>query len=125
YGVRVGGPITVPKLIDGKDRAFFFVNYEEFRLPEQQLRQRVVLSPLAQTGIFTTTSGTQVNVLSLAGANGFTSTVDPTVAALLGDIRTSTAAGSILPIAGDPNRQQFNFVGQGGQNRYFTTVRLD
>jgi hypothetical protein len=125
YGGRVGGPITIPKVFDGKDKAFFFVNYEEFRLPEQQLRQRTVLSPLAQQGIFTSTSGAQVNVLSLAGANGFTSTVDPTIAALLGDIRTSTAQGSILPIAGDPNRQQFNFVGQGGQDRYFTTVRLD
>jgi hypothetical protein len=78
YGVRVGGPIVLPKLFNGKDKAFFFVNYEEFRLPEQQLRQRTVLSPLAQQGIFTTTSGAQVNVLNLAGANGFTSTVDPT-----------------------------------------------
>lgn len=127
YGGRVGGPITIPKLFDGKDKAFFFVNYEEFRLPEQQLRQRTILSPLAQTGTFTTTSGTQVNLLTLAGANGFTSTVDPTIGALLGDIRSSTSLqqGSVLPIAGDPNRQQFNFVGIGGQNRYFTTVRLD
>lgn len=125
YGVRVGGPITVPKLFDGKDKAFFFLNYEEFRLPEQQLRQRTILSPLAQQGIFTTTSGAQVNVLNLAGANGFTSTLDPTLASLLTSIRDSTSQGSILPIAGDPNRQQFNFVGQGGQNRYFTTVRLD
>jgi Carboxypeptidase regulatory-like domain len=125
YGGRVGGPIVLPKLFNGKDKAFFFVNYEEFRLPEQQLRQRTVLSPLAQQGIFTTTSGAQINVLNVAAANGFTSTIDPTIGALLGDIRASTAQGSILPIAGDPNRQQFNFVGQGGQNRYFTTVRLD
>jgi hypothetical protein len=125
YGARVGGPIVIPKLFNGKDKAFFFVNYEEFRLPEQQLRQRTVLSPLAQQGIFTTTSGAQVNVLTLAGAHGFTSTIDPTVGAVLGEIRSSTSQGSILPIAGDPNRQQFNFVGQGGQNRYFTTVRLD
>ena len=125
YGGRVGGPIVIPKVFDGKDKAFFFVNYEEFRLPEQQLRQRTILSPLAQQGIFTTTSGAQVNLLILAGAHGFTSTVDPTLAALLGDIRASTSQGSVLPIAGDPNRQQFNFVGQGGQDRYFTTVRLD
>jgi hypothetical protein len=127
YGGRVGGPISIPKLFDGKDKAFFFVNYEEFRLPEQQLRQRTILSPLAQQGIFTTTSGAQVNLLTLAAANGFTSTIDPTIGALLGDIRASTSLqqGSILPIAGDPNRQQFNFVGQGGQDRYFTTVRLD
>ena len=127
YGGRVGGPIVIPKLFNGKDKAFFFVNYEEFRLPEQQLRQRTILNPSAQTGIFTTTSGAQVNVLNLAAANGFPSTVDPTIAALLADIRSSTSLqnGSILPIPGDRNREQFNFVGQGGQDRYFTTVRLD
>ena len=125
YGVRTGGPITIPKLFNGKDKAFFFVNYEEFRLPEQQLRQRTILSPLAQSGVFTTSSGAQVNVLNLAGANGFTSTVDPTISALLADIRSTTSQGNVLPIAGDSNRQQFNFVGQGGQDRYFTTVRLD
>ncbi len=127
YGGRVGGPIRIPKLFDGRDRAFFFVNYEEFRLPEQQLRQRTILNPLAQSGIFTTTTGAQVNVLTLAAANGFTSTIDPTVGALLGDIRASTSlqSGSILPIPGDLNRQQFNFVGAGGQDRYFATVRLD
>src|SRR5205085_1017658 len=115
----------LPKLFNGKDKAFFFVNYEEFRLPEQQLRQRTILSPLTQQGIFTTSSGAQVNVLNLAGAHGFTSTVDPTIGALLGQIRGSTSQGSVLPIPGDPNRQQFNFVGQGGQDRYFTTVRFD
>ncbi|MEP7272652.1 MAG: carboxypeptidase regulatory-like domain-containing protein, partial [Acidobacteriota bacterium] len=31
YGGRVGGPISLPKLFNGKDRAFFFVNYEEYR----------------------------------------------------------------------------------------------
>jgi hypothetical protein len=124
YGGRVGGPITIPKLFNGKDKAFFFVNYEEFRLPEQQLRQRTVLSPDAQNGIFTTSNGTRINVLSLAGANGFTSTFDPTIQALLAQIRTSTN-NNVLPIPGDPNRQTFSFVGQGGQTRYFTTVRLD
>lgn len=125
YGGRVGGPIVIPKLFNGRDKAFFFVNYEEFRLPEQQLRQRTVLSPQAQQGIFTTSNGTSVNVLTLAAANGFPSTVDPTIGTLLGEIRASTSQGSIAPIAGDPNRQQFNFLGQGGQTRYFTTVRLD
>lgn len=125
YGGRVGGPIVIPKLFNGKDKAFFFVNYEEFRLPEQQLRQRTILSPLAQQGVFTTSNGTQVNLLTLAAANGFSSTVDPTIGALLGAIRSSTSQGGVLPITGDPNRQQFSFVGQGGQDRYFTTVRLD
>ena len=31
YGFRTGGPIRIPKLFDGRDKAFFFVNYEGLR----------------------------------------------------------------------------------------------
>lgn len=122
-GGRVGGPIRIPKLFDGRDKAFFFVNYEDFRLPEQQLRQRVILNPLAQQGIFQYGSRT-VNLLSLAGANGFPSTIDPTVGSLLSAIRASTSQGGVQDVPGSIY-QNFTFVGQGGQQRDFTAVRLD
>ena len=32
-GVRVGGPIVLPGIYDGRGKAFFFVNYEESRTP--------------------------------------------------------------------------------------------
>src|SRR5215207_8134610 len=51
-GGKVGGPIRFPKLFDGRDRAFFFVNYEEYRLPEKTSRTRNILSPQAQSGIY-------------------------------------------------------------------------
>ncbi|HEX8476020.1 MAG TPA: carboxypeptidase-like regulatory domain-containing protein [Pyrinomonadaceae bacterium] len=128
YGFRAGGPILVPKLYNGRDKAFFFVNYEEFRLPEQQLQQRTILSPLAQSGVFqyVTSSGVRsVNLLELAQANGLPSTIDPTVGGLLGSIRASTSAGGVQPLGNAPNFENFSFVGVGGQERYFTTVRLD
>jgi hypothetical protein len=128
YGGKVGGPITIPKVFNGRDRAFFFVNYEEFRLPEQQLRQRTILSPEAQAGVFryVTSAGVQsVNLLNLAATNGLPSTIDPTVGGLLAQIRTSTSQGAVQAIANSPNYQLFNFNGIGGQTRYFTTVRLD
>ncbi|HEX9002611.1 MAG TPA: carboxypeptidase-like regulatory domain-containing protein, partial [Blastocatellia bacterium] len=31
FGGRLGGPIRIPKIFDGRDKAFFFVNYEEYR----------------------------------------------------------------------------------------------
>jgi hypothetical protein len=31
YGGTLGGPVWIPKLYDGRDRSFFFFNYEEFR----------------------------------------------------------------------------------------------
>jgi hypothetical protein len=131
YGFRLGGPITIPKIFNGKDRAFFFVNYEEYRLPEQTFRQRTILSPDAQKGIFkyNTSSGVQqVDLLQLAtkvGCNGCTATIDPTVGKLLADIRNSTNGVGDIQALTDPNLQRFSFINQGGQTRYFPTVRLD
>jgi carboxypeptidase family protein/TonB-dependent receptor-like protein len=36
YGGTFGGPITIPKLVHGKDRFFFFVGYQGQRLSQQQ-----------------------------------------------------------------------------------------
>src|SRR5262249_54293211 len=126
-----GGPISIPKLFSGKDRAFFFVNYEEYRLPEATVRQRTVLNPLTQTGVFqySTSSGVQqVNLLQLAakvGCAGCTTTIDPTIGKLLGDIRNSTNGKGDIQQLTDPNLQRFTFINKGGQTRYFPTVRFD
>jgi hypothetical protein len=136
YGGAVGGPISIPRLFSGRDRAFFFVNYEEYRLPEQVTRNRTILSPDAQAGIFRYAGGPAagVNLLDVASKTDCdpgpavvpcTSTFDPTVQKLLADIRNSTTAtGAVIP-APDPNQQQFTFTNTGGQDRYFPTVRLD
>ncbi len=31
YGASLGGPVIIPKIYNGKDKTFFFVNYEAFR----------------------------------------------------------------------------------------------
>ena len=67
YGARFGGPILIPGLFDGRNKAFFFVNYEEFRQPSDMTRNRTILSPSAQAGTYNYGSGS-VNVLSLAAA---------------------------------------------------------
>src|SRR5262249_38815178 len=75
YGGRIGGPIRIPKLFNGKDKAFFFVNYEEFRQPSQVSRDRTILNPITQTGVFQYVVGGQtrtVDLLKLAAANGQT-----------------------------------------------------
>lgn len=144
-GFKIGGPISIPGLFSGKDRAFFFVNYEEFRLPESTLRTRNVLSTQAQSGIYRflssgfNTSGTPVtctgsgasrlctlNVFSVAaGTPGLAfSNADPTINNLLGEIRGSLS-GAALRSSGDPNVDQATFVNNGFQLRRFPTVRLD
>ena len=133
YGFRVGGPIRVPHLFDGRDKAYFFVNYEEFRLPEQQLRTRTILN----TNIFggstpgnfqyiTASGATQtVNLLAAANALGVPSTLDPTISKVLAEIRGTTNQGTLSPFPNGPNYQRFSFINPGGQDRYFPTVRFD
>src|SRR5262245_54768102 len=129
FGGRLGGPIRIPKLFDGRDKAFFFVNYEQFRLATSQAQTRTILSPQAQQGLFqyNTSSGVrQVNLLTLAAGKGMTSTIDPVVGRLLNDIRSAaTSRGGIQQLA-DPNLQTYSFSpSEGGEIRIFPTVRLD
>ena len=51
-GFRVGGPIVIPGVVDGRGKAFYFFNYEEFRLPESRSRTRTLLNTDAQLGNF-------------------------------------------------------------------------
>jgi hypothetical protein len=139
FGFRVGGPIILPKRLfgplgfDGQNKAFFFVNYEEFRFPSQVSRQRTILSPDAQKGIFRYGSR-QVDLLALAAKSDCdpgpatvpcTSTIDPTIGKLLADIRNSTTGKGGIQQLTDPNLQRFTFANPSGDNRYFPTLRLD
>ena len=70
FGGRLGGPIWIPKVFDGRDKAFFFVNYEEYRIPEQTTRQRTIMSEQARNGIFRYGTNGSVN-LAAAATIGF------------------------------------------------------
>jgi hypothetical protein len=127
YGVRAGGPIVIPGVFDGRNKAFFFVNLEEQRQPMDVTRQRTVLNTAAQQGVYSyaTTSGAvqRVDLLALAAANGQIATADPTTSKLLADIRSAVAGGSLTDL--DPNLQRFTYnVPVDVVNRY-PTVRID
>ena len=128
YGFRLGGPIMLPGVLDGHNRAFFFFNYEEVRQPSSVVRNRTIMSPDAQRGVFqyNAAGGVQrVDLLALAANNRQVSTVDPTMTKLLSDIRSSTSGtGGILPLT-DPNQERFTFQNQVSSNRRFPTTRLD
>lgn len=145
FGGRLGGPIVLPKKIfgplgfDGHDKAFFFINYEQFRLATQVSQTRSILSPLAQQGIFQwkVTQGGQTtirqqNLLDLARAAGRTATIDPTIGRLLGDIRSATGTGGSVEVVTDPSRivdpnvERYTYSPTGGgEIRVFPVLRLD
>lgn len=137
-GGHIGGPIIIPGLMKSRERAFFFVNWEEFRLPQaygslSAVGNILLLTPEARTGIFTykDTGGTvrTVNLLTLAGSKGFTGTVDPRIAAGLDIVdkaaRTGGALKSRIASANDYNRLDYQFQDPGTNIRRFPTGRLD
>ncbi|NOT61734.1 MAG: TonB-dependent receptor, partial [Acidobacteria bacterium] len=127
FGGRLGGPIRIPWLFNGKNRAFFFVNYEEFRQPTQVVRQRIILSPDAQAGIFrygTGANARSVNLLALAATNNQTATIDPTIGKLLGEIRSATGGNGITQLT-DLNFQRFTYNPAGSTLNKRPTVRFD
>ena len=130
-GFRVGGPIVIPRLFDGHDKAFFFFNWEWFLWPNQIARIRYLLNPGAQRGVFTypATDGSgnrTIDLLALAASKGFVSTVDPIVGRLLGDIRSAAAGHTGGAVSTwDLNNDKFDYSPGGNQKRHFPTLRLD
>lgn len=127
-GFRLGGPIMIPKLYDGRNKAFFFFNYEELRQPATLTRNRTILTEAARQGnfLYNTSSGVRsVNLFALAAANGQTPTADAVVAKLLLDIRASTATTGTISSLSNPSLENYTFQNlQQNFNRY-PTVRLD
>jgi hypothetical protein len=127
-GFNVGGPIMLPGF-DGRNRAFFFVNYEELRQPSDLPRNRQQVHPDAMNGIFRYNTGGggvgTVNLFELAARNGQLATPDPVVSRLFADIRSAMASEGSIRALSDPLYQQYSRnVPTESKNRY-PTVRLD
>src|ERR1700720_4325666 len=76
YGATFGGPISVPKLVNGKDRFFFFVGYQGQRLSQQETTGAgTVFTPAQLNGDFS--NGQAIGTCTATGAQ------DPGVAAFL------------------------------------------
>jgi hypothetical protein len=127
-GIRVGGPIVIPGIWDGHNKGFFFINYEEFRQPSDVRRDRTILHPRAELGNFrynNAGSVAEIDLLALAARNGMTSTIDPTIAKLLADIRASTASGGSVTDLTEPMTQRFSYNVLAEALNRFPTYRVD
>jgi hypothetical protein len=128
YGARFGGPIVIPGIYDGHNRAFFFANYEQVRFPNDFTRTRYMLHPRSLDGWFRyTVSGQtrEVNVLQLAAANGQLSAFDPTVKATLDRIQAAAASTGTVNATSDPLRNQYVWQSPGKLFEHQPTTRID
>ena len=112
YGGRIGGPIVIPGLFDGRNKAFFFFNMEEFYQPTEASRTRTILHPRSQEGWFrynVTVGGVQqvreVNLLTLAQQNNQLATLDPITRALLANVRAAAGTAGAITDLTNPNTQ--------------------
>jgi hypothetical protein len=61
YGFTVGGPVWIPKIWDGRDKTFFFFNWEEFRETTVVNNQfQTIPTPAYRTGNFAQAMTTRV-----------------------------------------------------------------
>jgi hypothetical protein len=128
YGARIGGPIVVPGLYDGRGKAFYMLHYEQLRFPNSFNRNRNILNPAALDGTFLYNVGgttRSVNVLSLAAANGQIASTDATVMRLLNQIQdASKTTGNVIQQS-DPMFQTFAWQSPGELFEHQPTLRID
>ncbi len=84
FGLTLGGPVVVPKWYNGKDKTFFFVNYEGQRLRRGNTTLTAVPTPDMKRGDFS----------SFLGPNVGTSAGQPVRRNAIYDPYTSTLAGN-------------------------------
>ncbi|MGA8299450.1 MAG: carboxypeptidase regulatory-like domain-containing protein, partial [Terriglobales bacterium] len=83
YGATIGGPISIPHLIDGKDRYFFFVGYQGQRQVESIVESGITtFTPAELGGDFSQAAGgsPDPNVAAFLQANPYFQS-NPTLAA--------------------------------------------
>ena len=92
-GTTVGGPASLPKLYNGKNKTFFFFAYEAYREPRASPTTRTVMTPSAEQGLFTYTpagSGAPVTVnllnIGTIGDTGIRPALNPVLSALYAKI---------------------------------------
>jgi hypothetical protein len=135
-GFAVGGPLPYPHFGEGgpifhsgKDRAFFFVNYEQYRIPGSISRDRTIVAPHVLDGTYKyiNNAGVEqsVNLFDIALQAGQVSTIDPTVQSMLTEIQSATSGGNVAAIQNDPNRRSFIFQNPTNGYREFLALRFD
>lgn len=128
YGARVGGPVMVPGLFDGRGKAFYMLHYEQVRFPNSFTRTRTSLHPRALDGWFRYQVGSEIreiNVLTLAQQNGQIFQKDPTVMGLQQKIQAAMQTTGVVNATSDPLLDQYVWQSPGRLFEHQPTLRMD
>jgi len=124
FGGHVGGPIL-------KNKLFFFVNAEAYRLPGSQSFSRTYLTPSAASGVYTYVDTTgamhNINLLALGSQAGYYSTADPLLAKTYAAANSLGAAGIVKTntSSSDYNTLTSAYQPTGEASNNYYTARLD
>jgi hypothetical protein len=102
FGGDVGGPVKIPGLYNGKDRTFFFFNYQGQRQIFPVLLTRTVYTSAAKQGIFRYVVGGRNTAAGQAGAS-VDAAGNPLLPACGGAVTTNCIASYNI-VANDPRR---------------------
>jgi len=120
WGGNIGGPLV-------KGRLFYFANFEQPIQPSEATFTRTILTPEAQQGVFryTATDGSvrTVNLLDIARASGFPSTIDPFINSQLATINGTLSGGTLRDV--DLIRQELAFAVPQRPAQVYPTGRVD
>jgi hypothetical protein len=128
FGARAGGPIVIPGLYDGRNKAFYFVHYEQIRFPNTFTRTRTVYNSRVYDGWFRYQFGNdvrEVNVLQLAAANNQLAVKDPTMVKIMGMIDAATKTTGTRAAQTDPLYDNYVWQSPSELFEHQPTVRLD
>jgi hypothetical protein len=128
YGGNFGG-----RLLPGtrlKDKLFFFVNLEMAYTPSQTASTRTVLNDAALDGTFyyqvgNTGNYLPINVLQIAGANGYPTAINPVISDMLAKQKAAQQYGYFTPLNNNFNERTLNWLDPRRQYDQFPTTRLD
>jgi hypothetical protein len=127
FGGNFGGPLPLPFHFL-KHKVFFFAKMEALPRPSTYMATANILTPEAQAGNYSYigTDGQKhsVNVLQVAGAAGYQSTIDPTISGILKQINGTAPAGNFIT-ASDPNVQTLQWRQDNSSKTLYPTARVD
>ncbi len=117
FGGTLGGPVTIPKLIDGKDRFFFFFGYQGQRQSAlQTTSETTVYTPAELQGNFSQSSGgaPDPDVVSFLLANPFYQS-NPTLASkgIIDPTRIGSIAANYIKAGLVPTTPTGTLISQG------------